>query len=194
MLNRTVLVFLLTACALIGGVSGAEEPDDPGHPSNTPFVTRVFYLEGIDLREAMTLARQTIHVRSVAIVNSRSVMVVSDAAEPVSQVEALLKQRNVVLRAAEPHAPLYLERLQKDPTGTRIFRVERDSMENVVTLLRAIYMVREVKKSEEDSAISASAALPILDAAEALFRELRLLDESAAMSTQLTESVPLGKT
>ena len=179
MLNRTILAFLLTACGLIGSVSGAGELRQAGaSPSGTLYVTRVFYLEGIDPREAMTLVR-SIEVRSGAIVSSPSAIVVSDGADRVSQAEALLRERNVVVRAAEPHAPLYLEQLSKDPTGTRIFRVERDSMGTVETLLRAIYNVREVKKSEEDSAISASAALPILGAAEALFRELGLLDESA---------------
>ncbi|MGH9870421.1 MAG: hypothetical protein ACREAA_19985 [Candidatus Polarisedimenticolia bacterium] len=183
MLTRAVLMSMLAAGCSIISFAAAGEPDQAGTShSKDLYVIRVFTLEGIELREAMTLVRRETDLRMVVIVPARSAMVVADLADKVAQSQELLAQRGAQVRAIEPHAPLYLEAPDKSPAETRAFRMQSDSMDSAVTLLRAIYGMREVNKSEADFLLTARAAPSLLDASEALFRELHLLAEPAVGS------------
>lgn len=130
----------------------------------------------------MTLLRSQVQVRQMAMIPDRSVIVVSDVADKVNQSESLLRQRDAVVRATDPHEPLELEHLAESQPATRVFRVDSAHVSTVVTLLRAIYQVREVQELAEDNSVSARGAQPILDSSEALLRELGLLVEPAKVS------------
>jgi hypothetical protein len=79
------------------------------------------------------------------------------------------------VRATDPHKPLDYERLAQSPTTTRVFRINTDHPEDVVNLLSTIYQMQEVRMLEEDSSVSVRAAQPVVDASEALLRELGYL-------------------
>jgi len=108
--------------------------------------------------------------------------VVSDTADRVDQSEMLLRQRNAVVRTSDPHKPLDLNSLGKSPFATRVFRVAGDNLNNVVTVLRSIYHVREVNESAENHSVSVTAAKPVLDSSESLLRELSLIAKPTAGS------------
>ena len=181
--SRALLIFALVAGGLVSGSPRAAGPAQAGTSSaNMPHVTRVFYLQEMEPRDAMTLLRSQVQVRRMATIRDRSVIVVSDVADRVDQSERLLRQRDAVVRATDPHEPLELERLAESPTATRVFRVGSDNMSTVVTVLRSIYQMREVNEFAEDNSVSVRAAQPILDSSEALLRELGLLVEPAKVS------------
>jgi hypothetical protein len=138
-----------------------------------PQVTRVFYLQGMEPREAVTLFRAQAQVRRVAMIADRSVVVVSDIAEKVEQAESLLRQRDAVARTSDPHQPLEL--LAESPAATRTFRVDGDEVSTVLTVLRSIYQVRELSELADGGGVEVRAAQPILDSSAALLRELGLL-------------------
>jgi hypothetical protein len=127
----------------------------------------------------MMVARRANDIRKAVIVRERGAMVVSDTADKVGQVEALLKEKGVLAGATEPCGPLYLEELSRAPGEIRVFHVEGDSMKTAQTVLRTMYDVRDIRISEEDHTLQITAAPPILASSEALLKELRLLSGTA---------------
>ncbi len=181
--SRALLIFALVAGGLVSGSLRAGGPAQAGTSSaNMPHVTRVFYLQGMEPREAMTLLRSQVQVRQMAMIQDSSAIVVSDVADRVDQSEKLLRERDAVVRATDPHDPLELEGLAASPTATRVFRVESVNLTAVATILRSIYQVREVNTSAEENSVSVRGAKLILDSSEALLRELGLLAEPAKIS------------
>jgi uncharacterized protein YjcR len=133
----------------------------------------------MDSREAVTLLRSQVQVLQAATIPDRNIIVVSDGAEKVDRSESLLRQQDAIVRVADPHQPLDLKQLQESPPATRVLKVESADTNTVVTLLRAIYQVRDVSESAEERTVTARAAQPVLDSSEALLRELGLLAEPA---------------
>jgi hypothetical protein len=181
--SRAVLLFALAVGALINGAPRAQDPIQTGSSSiKVPYVMRVFYLQGMEPLEAMTLLRSQIQVVQIATIRDRNIIVVADVADRVDRSESLLRQRDAVVRATDPHQPLNLERLPESTIATRVFRIEDADISTVVTVLRSIYQMREVTKFVDENSVSVRAALPILDASEATLRELGLLVEEAKAS------------
>jgi hypothetical protein len=115
-------------------------------------------------------------VRSVAWIEERAVMIVRDTADVVDKCEALLRERNAVRRVTNPHAPLVLRGPAAGPPDARVFRfLAVEDSQTVATILRAIYEIRELTELLERSEMSIRAPQPVLDASEALLRELELL-------------------
>lgn len=179
---RCAWVLTMVAAVLPSGSLGAEQPAPPGSsPSGQPRVTRVFYLERIEVPEALTLLRSEVAIRSAATIESRSAIVVSDALERAELAESLLRQRDAGLRATDPHPPLDLEGLAASPKATREFRaIDQTAGKTMLTALRALYGIRELASLAAGEGVSVRAAEPILDASEALLRELGLLADPAA--------------
>ncbi len=145
-------------------------------PAPEPRVTRVFYLDEMETREALMQLRIQVRIRSAAVIQEPKVLVVSDVAEQVEQAESVLRLRDAGVRASDPHGPLDFDDIASGTSATRVFRLEKGDAPTVITLLRTIYQVREVEELE-DGDVSAHAGAPVLDAIEALLRELDLLVE-----------------
>jgi hypothetical protein len=176
---RRFLIFVLVAGGLVIGFRAASLAQSGTSSPSMPLVVRVFYLHDMDAREASTLVRTHIPVRALAQLDDRDALVVADIAEKVDQCENILRQLRVVDRAVEPHKPLELDRMAQSPPATRIFYLAR-TYDQVI--LRTIYQIQDVKQLPEGNGVSVSAAQPVLDAGEALLRELGLLVESTKRS------------
>lgn len=174
-MTRRCLSLVVTAVAVSGGLLGAEAP-----PASAPHLTRVLYLQGMQPREASMLLRTELQIVQLATVPGRDVIVVSDVAAKIDRAGALLREKGALARAADPHGPLDLTGLAGGPGATRVLSVAGAEMNTAVTLLRAIYQVRELEQNAESGSITVHAAAPILDASEALLRELNLLAPPAA--------------
>jgi len=140
-----------------------------------PHTARVFYLQGMSSRDAITLLRMEAQILQAAWIGERDVVVVAGTAEKVDQCEDLLQQRDALFRVAEPHEPVALEGVESSLPETRVFLVDGDNLQTVVTVLRSIYQVRELSELAENNSVSVSASKPVLDSSEALLQELELL-------------------
>ncbi len=172
LLSRAVLLLALAVGTLVNGASLAE----------APYVTRVFYLQGMEPREAVTLLRRQVQVRQIAEIRDRNLIVVADVAERVERSESLLRERDAVLRANDPHEPLNMDRPPDSPMVTRVFRIKGTDTGSVMVVLRAIYQMRDVTELAEENGVEVNDALSILDASEALLRELDMLAEAAELT------------
>lgn len=141
-------------------------------------VVRVFYLKGIDAREGITLLRSEVQVRQMAFLGGRDLLIVADMAERVDRSESLLRERDALDKASDPHGPLTPGSGPEDETATRVFRIEGNGTGEVMTILRAIYQIREVEEVDGENSVSVRSAPAVLDASEALLRELDLLVEA----------------
>src|SRR5262245_51189564 len=112
---RASRALLILALATGFSVSGAPRADDQAQATTaTPsaaHVIRVFYLKGMEPREAVTLLRSQVQIRQIAMIGDRPVIVVSDVAEQVGQAEALLREKGSVDRTNDPYGALDLARL-----------------------------------------------------------------------------------
>ena len=167
-----LLILAVVAGWMAGGSASASDPMEVGVTT-----MRIFYLQGMSSRDAITLLRMKAHIPQAAWIGDRDVIVIAGSADRVDQCESLLRQRDAVLRAAEPHEPVALGGLKQSPPTTRVFPVKGDDLRIVVTVLRSIYQVRELSELVEENSVSVRAAKPILDSSEALLRELGLLVE-----------------
>jgi len=143
---------------------------------------RVFTFETLPLREALTLLRRDLRIASVATIDRANRLVVGDVAEKVDRAEELLRARDPALRARQPHPPLDLERFAEDPAAQRSFSLTPGSVASALVVARSVYGVRDARPFFDTEAVSLRAAPPVLDAIEALYRELGLLpaaDEAA---------------
>jgi hypothetical protein len=170
----------MIAAVIVTGLTvlsaGAWSPALEEPVAESPFHVRVIYLQNMTSWDAMKVVRSQAQVRSVAGFNDRDAIVVRDTADVVDKCEALLRERDGVRRVTDPHVPVVLEGPAAGPSSTRVFRVERfEDSQTVATVLRAIYSVRKLTELLERSEISIRAPQPVLDASEALLRELELL-------------------
>jgi hypothetical protein len=136
---------------------------------------RVFYLQAMAVRDAMTMVRSQAKVRSVAGIDEPRVLIVRDVAQVVDQCESLLRQRDAGLRVVTPHGPVKLEAAAGEPLESRVFITVDDGVETVTTVLRSIYSIRKLNARPGDATVSVDATQPVLDAIEALLSELDLL-------------------
>ena len=157
--------------------SYADPPQAGSSSEKSPYVMRVFHLQGMEPREAATLLRKQLQIRQIVMIQDRNIIIVADSADKVDHSESLLRQRDAVVRATDPHDPLNLERLPDSPMETRVFRIVDADTKTVITILRSIYQVRELTELVDENSVSVREALPILDASEALLREVGLLAE-----------------
>jgi hypothetical protein len=171
---RTILMLTLFSAALVASPLQAEEATPQERPRML-LSHRVYYLQGMEPREAMTLVRTRPGVRKIVIVPGRAAMVLCDEAPRLDEAEAVLREHDAILRIAEPNAPMFLEEMGLDTSATGIFDVEPGRTLDVVTILRTMYDVRNLQKSEEGNRVTIQAAPPIVSAADALLRELGLL-------------------
>ncbi len=172
------LMIVATAVGLTGGATSTSSE----RAIVSKVHTRVFYLQGMDPRAAITLLRSQAQVRQVASIKDRDVIVVAGTDDTVDRCETLLREHDAILRVADPYEPVELGGAAEVPLATRVFHVVGDNMQAVVVLLRSIYQVRELTEFPQDTTVSVHATQPVLDSSEALFRELELL-----VSTKVSE-------
>ena len=135
--SRAVLLVTLAVGTLILAVPRLEHPVRAGSASSdAPYVTRVFYLQGMELSEAITLLRSRVHVRQMVEIPTRNAIVVCEVADRVDRSESLLRENDALVRATDPHVPVSFERAKDSPLETRVFPVESDDTRQVVTILR----------------------------------------------------------
>ena len=171
---RAVVILALSAGALFNVDLRAAESS-----GEEPRLTRVFHLQGMETREAVALLRSRVQVRQIAEIRGLDIVIVTEVAEKVDRSESLLRERDAVARAIDPHDPVNPEPSSESPIGTRVFRIEGLDPRGVVTVLRSIYQMREVTELVDGDGVSVRAPLYKLDASEALLRELGLLAEPA---------------
>ncbi len=167
-LRSTIVAALFAGLVLSGAVLAGE---------SEPIFTRVLYLQGMEVREAVTLLRSQVHVRQMATIQGRNLVIIAETLDKIEQSETVLRQKDAVSRVAEPHPPLELRKLGKAPAATRTFHVGAGVAASTVTILRSIYQMRELTEEAESNSVSARAAPAVLDAGEALLQELGLLVE-----------------
>lgn len=164
LLVAAVLSFSLAGVPATATGDGAESP---------PIHTRVFYLDGADARETITLLRVEIQVGRIAELRDRQIVIVSETAGRMELVESVLRERGIRARSMEPHPPLAADAGSDDgSTESRVIRHEGLDARLALVLVRSMYGVREVEAREDGTGLSARAPAAVLDAAEALFREL----------------------
>lgn len=151
-----------------------------GSTLDQPRVTRVFYLHGMELREALMLLRAEVAPRAVGTLESRKAIVVADVAEKVERVERLLRAQGAIARATTPHAPLATETSSPDTATLATHRLVCSDAISAANLLRTLYEIRDIESAGGNGVIVVHAAEPVLTAGEALLRELGLLAAAPA--------------
>jgi hypothetical protein len=145
-------------------------------PAPTLTRVRVIYLREIDADEAMKLVRSQADVQREVSLRDRNVIVVAGTGTVLDRCESLLRERDAVVRVADPHEPVELEgRAAAGSLATRVFHVTGDDLQSVVVVLRGIYGIKQLSADPLDHVVSVHAPQRILDASEALLRELKLL-------------------
>jgi malonyl CoA-acyl carrier protein transacylase len=173
-----VSIVAIAVCGLANAPIIASSPANADSEGAGELYTRVFYLQGMDVRQAVTLLRSQAQVLQVASINDRDVIVIAGTADMVERCETLLRERDAILRVAIPHEPVELEALSRGPLVSHVFRVTDNNIKTAVVVLRAIYQVRELSELTEDNTVSVRATQPVVDSSEALLRELGLLSDS----------------
>ena len=155
-------------------VAAAVSADD-----GQPRVTRVFYLHGMEMRDALMLLRAEVAPRAVGTLEGREAIVVADVAEKVERVEKLLRAQGAIARATTPHAPIAAATGEADTAATVTHRLVSSDAISAASLLRALYGIQEIE-SAGGGVIVVRATEPVLTAGEALLRELGLLAATPA--------------
>jgi len=166
---RIVCLSLISAGMLCASVF----PTHAGSSADEPRITRVFYLQGMERLEALTLLRSQVQVRQIAEVASANALVVTEVDQKIQRSESLLRERDAVARSVDPHPPLTFRGEPDAAMDTRVFQIEGPETRAVITVLRAIYQIPA--ESTDDNSVTATAPAARLDAAEALLKELELL-------------------
>ena len=174
-LYRVLIIVTVAVGGMVGGPVNAltATREEVAVPSQVHM--RVFYLQGMGSNEATTLLRSQAQVPKVASLSDRGVVVAAGPAVVVEKCEALLRDRQALLRVASPHGPLADQKQTGDSLVPHDFSVTADDEQTVVVLLRAIYSIRVLSERAEDNIVSIEATQPVLDAIEALLRELEVL-------------------
>ena len=175
--SSAILIFALAAGGLSHAASEATTPTPSETSSaNKPQVVRVFYLKG-DLNDANGWLRRNVPVGRMMAIDNRGAIVVTDVAEMVEKCEKPLRERATVTRIVDPHKPLDLDRLKKEPPATRTFHVAGKDVKSAGFLVKHIYDLEpaDVMELPEGDGIMVRAPQPILDASESLLKELGFL-------------------
>ena len=99
---------LLIVPVLVGGLTSVPASAASEQPEDGNVHMRVFYLQGMDSREAITLLRSKAQVRQVARISDRDVIVVAGTADIVDRCDTLLREHDAILRVVAPHDPVEL--------------------------------------------------------------------------------------
>ncbi len=170
----------LSALVLLAALLGAGwSAGTPAAAEGEAVVPRVLYLDGMEIPQAAALLRAELQVRRLAAVAARQALIVMEEPARAQRAEALLQERGVLRGASEPHGSIELRPRILAPTAARTFYLEGVSLTEAETLLRTLYGAAEVAVGLEDHAVMARSVPEILDAAEALFRELGVLAGTA---------------
>lgn len=169
-LARFVLCFSILVGA--GGLGSAQQPAEA---SERDVIVRVFRFDRLATHEALTLLRREVAIRSAAALDQEKVILVGDVAARVERAEGVLRDRDPGLLASDPHGPLDLDALSREPVATRVFPIAAGRAPDAMTLLRAIYRIREQTDLPEGGGLAVQAAPRVLDAIGATLRELDLL-------------------
>jgi type II secretory pathway component GspD/PulD (secretin) len=175
-----LLAALFVFTAALKPVIGTEK-SSPGEELR---VTRVFYLQEIDVREAITMLRSQFHVRQLAMVSGSDTIIVTETPDKVDRCEGLLRELGSLARAAEPHEPLDFARNAAAEEDTRIYHIDGLDTKIVVSVMRAIYQIRQLTELAEKSSVIVTAPKARLDAIEALLQELDVLVEAKAPASR----------
>ena len=125
--SRAVLLVTLAVGTLILAAPRLEQPVRAGSASSDrPHVIRVFYLQGMELREAVTLLRSRVHVRQITSVSTGDAIVLCEVADRVDRSESLLRDNGALVRATDPHEPVSFERAKDSPLETRVAPAGRE--------------------------------------------------------------------
>ncbi len=163
--SRIVPLVLLLLATVTSGLSAGESRS-----------TRVFYLKDMGTREAITLLRSEVQVRQIAEIRELHAVVVTETEERITRSETLLRERDGLERAVAPHDPLRFERGSEEQTETRVFRLAGIDPRSAQTVLRSLYQIRELTVLADGTRLSVRTTIPKLEASEALFRELGVLE------------------
>lgn len=172
LVHRAVLVLALCTGLLFAVGARAEEPAKTKSTEDDLRSTRIFKLQDMDSREAVTLLRTHVQVRQIAEIGDLNVVIVTDVAERVDLSESLLRKHEAVAATIAPHDPLRFDRKDDSPTETRVFRIEGLDTKAAVVVLRSIYGIRALTEREDNSSVTVTAPALKLDAIEALLRAL----------------------
>ncbi len=172
---RAVAILAFSASSLCLPHSRAAEVTPAGSPTEATTVTRVFYLKGMDTREAAMLLRSRVQIHRLAEVREIDAVIVRDSPTRVDSSETLLRDLDGISKTTTASEPVTLERERQNASVTRVFWVNAVDTRTVIAVLRSIYGIREARDSGRTSSISVQGALPDLDAAEVLLRGLGVL-------------------
>jgi len=165
----------VSCLSLLVAAVGQGSAQRPPEPSEREVIVRVFRLDRLATHEALTLLRREVAIRSAATLDQEKVVLVGDVAAKVEGAEGLLREQDPGLLASDPHGPLDLDTLSREPVETRVFPIAAGRAPDAMTLLRAIYRIREQTDLPEGGGLAVQAAPPVLDAIGATLRELDLL-------------------
>ncbi len=93
---RALMVVAIAVGGLTGGPTSASSSTREEAAVASKVHTRVFYLQGMDPRQAITLLRSQAQVRQVASISHRNVIVVAGIADTVERCETLLREHDAV--------------------------------------------------------------------------------------------------
>ena len=139
-------------------------------------VTRVLYLQDIEVPDVMRLLRSRAAIASIAVLDRLDAVVVSDVAEQVDLCEELLVERGALARTAEPHAPVLPGSIDESDVETRVFSITGGELADFATLLRSTYAIKQLAFLEDENALSVTTAVERLDQIEAMLNELGAFD------------------
>ena len=166
MRSRLICLYLALIGTLLFSSHAQSVASATPPPESRAHVTRVFYLQDVGVREAVTLCRSGAHLLKMASIESLNVVVTSDVVGKIEECEKLLREADAQLRSVDPHEPIDFNALRPSAVELRIFELRTTTPNRAVTLLRSIYQLTEVTEVT-DSSVSVRAAVPILEASEA---------------------------
>ena len=169
--RRFFTITLLAVAMLFLSAVQAEEPAE--------LTTRIFYLQDMNSREAVTLLRQEVQIRRVAHFDGKGLIVVADDPARVDRSEALLRERDALVRVVEPYEPVDPNRAPEDLIAERDFIINESDFKMASILPRVLYGAQEITEDADANRLTMRDPERVLDAVEALFRELNLLAEGS---------------
>jgi len=106
--HQALFVFAVVIGALVVGSLRADTPaQSEGSPAPIPYVTRVFYLRGIEPREAATLLRSQAQVRRLAMIPGRGAIIgrgPRDLSKPIDDNTVRSTLFDATIGRAEQHS------------------------------------------------------------------------------------------
>jgi type II secretory pathway component GspD/PulD (secretin) len=170
-----VLLVALFACTALGSAVQSVTGTETNVEEEELRLTRVFYLQGIDTSEVITLLRSQLQVKQITEFQGREVVIVTETTEKVERCENLLRELDALAKVVEPHAALDFARKPEAENSTRIFTLSENATKTAVVVLRSMYQLRKVTELADKSMVVVTAPPAKLDASEALLKELGVL-------------------